>query len=182
MNTSSVVPYNDVTVFPTRIPADSCTLRETQLGAAMLAREIMTRDPMFVLPSDPIWHAAEMMRYHGIGCTPVVADEGSRKVVGLLTDRDIATRCVARKHAGACRVADHMTATPIHAVHATDDVSRVMQKMQMARVQRVPVLNVEGALVGIISQGDVLRYVGRRDPVAFERTMEHVYAGSTFVR
>lgn len=148
----------------------------------MLARDIMTRDPMFVLPSDPIWRAAEMMRYHGIGCTPVVADEGSRKVVGLLTDRDIATRCVARKHSSACRVADHMTATPIHAVLATDDASRVMQKMEAARVRRVPVLNPEGSLAGIISQGDVLRHLGRRDPVAFERAMENVYAGSTFVR
>ena len=60
----------------------------------MLVRDIMTRDPMCVLPSDPIWRAAEMMRYHGIGCTPVVADEESRRVVGFLTDRDIATRCV----------------------------------------------------------------------------------------
>ena len=148
----------------------------------MLARDIMTRDPMFVLPSDPIWRAAEMMRYHGIGCTPVLADETTRRVIGVLTDRDIATRCVARKHGGNCTVADHMTSTPIHAVHTTDDATRVMQKMQSARVQRVPVLNADGALVGIISQGDVLRHVGRRDPIAFERTMEHVYAGSTFVR
>ena len=151
-------------------------------GEKMLARDIMTRDPMFVLPSDPIWRAAEMMRYHGIGCTPVVADEETRKVVGLLTDRDIATRCVARKHTGACRVADHMTATPIHAVQTTDDASRVMRKMEVARVRRVPVLDTEGNLAGIISQGDVLRHMGRRDPVAFERAMEHVYAGSTFVR
>ena len=148
----------------------------------MLARDIMTRDPMFVLPSDPIWRAAEMMRYHGIGCTPVVADEETRKVVGLLTDRDIATSCVARKHSGACRVADHMTATPIHAVQTTDDASRVMRKMEVARVRRVPVLDTKGNLAGIISQGDVLRHMGRRDPVAFERAMEHVYAGSTFVR
>ena len=148
----------------------------------MLAKDIMTRDPMWVLPSDPIWRAAEMMRYHGIGCTPVVADERSRTVIGLLTDRDIATRCVARKHVGNCRVSDHMTATPIHAVLTTDDDARVMQKMETARVRRVPVVTTDGALVGIISQGDVLRHLGRRDPVAFERAMEHVYAGSTFVR
>lgn len=148
----------------------------------MLAREIMTRDPIWVLPSDPIWRAAEMMRYHGIGCTPVVADDASRKVVGLLTDRDITTRCVARKHSGACRVADHMTSTPIHVVLTTEDASRVMRKMEAARVRRVPVLTPEGSLTGIISQGDVLRHIGRRDPVAFEKAMEHVYAGSTFVR
>jgi CBS domain-containing protein len=105
----------------------------------MLARDIMTRDPIWVLPSDPIWRAAEMMRYHGIGCTPVIADEASRKVVGLLTDRDITTRCVARKHSGACRVADHMTSTPIHVVLTTEDASRVMRKMEAARVRRVPV-------------------------------------------
>ena len=148
----------------------------------MLARDIMTRDPMCVLPSDPIWRAAEMMRYHGIGCTPVVADEGSRRIIGIVTDRDIATRCVARKHAGTCRVADHMTSTPIHAVLATDDAARVMQKMESARVRRVPVLTSDGALAGIISQGDLLRHLGHRDPIAYERAMEHVYAGSTFVR
>ena len=148
----------------------------------MFAREIMTRDPICVVPTDPVWRAAEMMRYHGIGCTPVLADEGTRKVVGVLTDRDITTRCVARKHAGNCRVADHMTATPIHAVLTTDDASRVMQKMEAARVRRVPVLTTDGSLAGIISQGDVLRHMGHRDPVAFERAMEHVYSGSTFVR
>lgn len=148
----------------------------------MLARDIMTRDPLYVLPTDPIWHAAEIMRYHGIGCTPVIAAEGSRDVVGILTDRDIATRCVARKHGGACRVADHMTATPIHTVQPGDDVTRVMQRMEAARVRRLPVLAADGALIGIISQGDLLRHLGHRDPVAFERAMEHVYAGSTFVR
>jgi CBS domain-containing protein len=112
----------------------------------------------------------------------VVADEESRRVVGFLTDRDIATRCVARKHSGACRVADHMTSTPIHTVLTTDDATRVMQKMETARVRRVPVLTNDGALAGIVSQGDVLRHLGHRDPVAFERAMEHVYAGSTFVR
>ena len=148
----------------------------------MLAREIMTRDPLWVLPTDPIWRAAEMMRYHGIGCTPVIADEGSRQVVGVLTDRDITTRCVARKHSGNCRVSDHMTATPIHSVTPADDAARVIQKMEAARVRRVPVLTADGALIGIISQGDLLRHLGHRDPVAFERAMEHVYAGSTFVR
>ena len=148
----------------------------------MQARDIMTRDPLCVLPSDPIWRAAEMMRYHGIGCTPVVSDDTSRRVVGLITDRDIATRCVARKHTCTCRVSDHMTSAPIHTVLATDDATRVMQKMEAARVRRVPVLTSDGALTGIISQGDMLRHLGHRDPVAFERALEHVYAGSTFVR
>jgi CBS domain-containing protein len=148
----------------------------------VLALEIMTRDPLCVLPSDPVWKAAELMRYHGIGCTPVVADDGSERIVGILTDRDIATRCVARKHGPVCLVADHMTATPIHVVLASDDTSRVMQKMEATRVRRLPVVSADGAVVGIISQGDLLRHMGRWEPLAVERTMEHVYAGSTFIR
>jgi CBS domain-containing protein len=123
-----------------------------------------------------------MMRYHGIGCTPVVADEASRRVIGMLTDRDITTRCVARKHVARCTVADHMTSTPIHSVLYADDASRVMNKMELARVRRLPVLAADGALIGIISQGDVLRRLGHQEPLLVERAMEHVYAGSTFVR
>ena len=104
----------------------------------MLARDIMTHDPLCVLPSDPIWRAAEMMRYHGIGCTPVVDDDGGRRVVGILTDRDITTRCVARKHSGNCLVSHHMTSTPIHTALTTDDAARVMQKMEAARVSVFP--------------------------------------------
>ncbi|HEX9565177.1 MAG TPA: CBS domain-containing protein [Gemmatimonadaceae bacterium] len=148
----------------------------------MLAREMMTRDPLCVLPTDPIWRAAELMRYHGIGCTPVVADEDSRRVIGILTDRDITTRCVARKHKPICTVADHMTATPIHSVLVTDASDRAMRKMEQARVRRLPVLSADGSLVGIISEGDILRRLGHREPLAVERALEHVYAGSTFVR
>jgi CBS domain-containing protein len=148
----------------------------------MVARELMTRDPLCVLPTDPIWQAAEMMRYHGIGCTPVVTDDTSRRVVGILTDRDITTRCVARKHLSRCLVSDHMTSTPIHSVLSTDDAARVMRRMEEARVRRLPVLSDDGALIGIISQGDVLRRLGHLEPLLVERSMEHVYAGSTFVR
>jgi CBS-domain-containing membrane protein len=75
-----------------------------------------------------------------------------------------------------------MTSTPIHSVLYADDASRVMNKMELARVRRLPVLAADGALIGIISQGDVLRRLGHQEPLLVERAMEHVYAGSTFVR
>ena len=70
------------------------------------------------------------------------------------------------------------------------DVDRGLEDLDLAvtgdartaRVRRVPVLTNDGSLAGIISQGDVLRHVGPGDPIGFERTMQHVYAGSTFVR
>lgn len=148
----------------------------------MKAREIMTREPLFVLESDPVWRAAEMMRYHNIGCTPVVAEEHSRRLVGILTDRDITVRCVARKHGADCRVRAHMTGTPIHVVHLDDDVRLVLRKMEQLAVRRIPVLASDGALVGLISNGDILRRFGPREPMMVEKALEQVYSYSHAVR
>lgn len=148
----------------------------------MKAREIMTREPLFVLESDPVWRAAEMMRYHDVGCTPVVADEHSRRLVGILTDRDIAVRCMARKHAPECRVRDHMTGTPIHTVQMDDDVRLVLRKMEQLAVRRIPVVTSDGALIGLISNGDILRRLGPREPILVEKSLERTYAHSHAMR
>ncbi len=143
----------------------------------MLARDIMTRDPLCVVPTDPVWKAAELMRYHEIGCVPVIDDSSSGRVVGMLTDRDIATRCVARRHSGNCTVAAHMSATPIHCVLETDEAAHAMRRMEQTRIRRVPVLSATGQIVGIITQGDVIRRLGHSDPLIVERSMELVHAG-----
>ncbi|HEX7122247.1 MAG TPA: CBS domain-containing protein [Gemmatimonadaceae bacterium] len=142
----------------------------------MLAREIMTRNLQVVMASDPVWRAAELMRYHSIGCVPVVADDDVRRLVGILTDRDITVRCVARKHGQTCLARDHMTALPLRTVSATDDVSSVLRAMEQHRVRRVPVLGDDGALLGIISEGDLLRRLGRRNPLMVERSLERIFA------
>lgn len=145
----------------------------------MLAREIMTRDPQVVLPTDPVWRAAELMRYYSIGCVLVAADDDRRDLVGMLTDRDIAVRCVARKHATACLTRDHMTARPLRTVHIHDDIEDVMAVMEQYRVRRIPVIGDDGALMGIISEGDVLRRFGRRNPLMVERALERIFAPAT---
>ena len=142
----------------------------------MLAREIMTRDPQVVHSSDPIWRAAELMRYYSIGCVPVVSDDAPRDLVGMLTDRDIAVRCVARKHAMTCLTRDHMTARPLRTVMLHEDIEDVMSVMEQYRVRRIPVIGDDGALMGIISEGDVLRRFGRRNPLMVERSLERIFA------
>lgn len=148
----------------------------------MRARDIMTREPFFVLERDPVWRAAEMMRHHGVGCTPVVADERSRRLVGMLTDRDIAVRCVARKHATECLVRDHMTGGPIRTVLTDDDVHLALQRMEQFAVRRVPVVTADGTLVGLISNGDVLRKLGPREPMVVEKSLEQVFSYSHAIR
>ena len=145
----------------------------------MLASEIMTRDPQVVFETDPLWRAAELMRYHTIGCVPVLSDEETRDLVGILTDRDIAVRCVARKHGINCLTCDHMTARPLRTVTLRERIEDVMRVMEEHHVHHVPVLGDDGALVGIISEHDLLRRCGHRNPLLVERSLERMSAPAT---
>lgn len=121
----------------------------------MKAREIMTPKPFVVTPKDEVCKAAELMRYEGIGGVPVVTDPARPVLVGLITDRDITTRYVARGHHGTCCVGDVMTPAPLKTVRADADVSEVIKLMELAECRRIPVVSDDGMLIGIIAEADL---------------------------
>src|SRR5674476_1468190 len=82
----------------------------------MRARDLMTSDPLVVTPTDHVSRAAEIMRATRVGCVPVVQSSESPVLLGLITDRDIAVRCVAKGHDSKCDVKAHMTAGPLQTV------------------------------------------------------------------
>jgi CBS domain-containing protein len=120
----------------------------------MKARDIMTADPETVSSSDSIQTAARIMRDSDVGIVPVVDDEGSRRLRGVITDRDIAVRCVAEGRDGNCRVSDLMSGDLVTA-RPDDDVSKVMDRMKAEQVRRIPVVDDNDRLVGIIAQADL---------------------------
>lgn len=124
----------------------------------MKARDIMTKNPRTVTPGTSVRDAARLMKDEDIGVVPVVeADSGAGRLVGMLTDRDIAIRCVAAgKDASKCEVRDLMTASPKTA-RADDSVDSVMDLMGSEQVRRIPVVDERGALLGIVSQADIVR-------------------------
>ena len=140
----------------------------------MLAREIMTARPSCVTPDDPLASAAELMRHLGVGLVPVVENREARRLVGVITDRDIATRCVARAHEPGCRVRDHMSGHGLHTAHAEADVVAVIEMMEREQVRRIPVVRDDGTLVGIIAQADLARKLGPTRPLDVERMLERV--------
>jgi len=106
----------------------------------MRARDIMTPNPLVVAPTDPVSHAAEIMRDAEIGIVPVVDDRERRRLIGVITDRDIAVRCVASQHLPACDVRLHMSGEHLCTVAPDDDVSTVLALMTHDRVRRIPVV------------------------------------------
>jgi CBS domain-containing protein len=115
----------------------------------------MTPDPFVVTPKELVSRAAQIMREHEVGFVPVVADNESMALVGVITDRDIAVRHVAEGHAGDCAVAAHMTSDDIETVKDTADPESVLAAMRRREVRRVGVVNRDGRLVGVIAQADV---------------------------
>jgi CBS domain-containing protein len=121
----------------------------------MKAKDVMHRAFSVVLPSDRISYAAELMHYDEDACLPVVRDRLKPALVGVITARDIAVRCVARCHALTCIVGDHMTPTPLVTAMPDDDLATVMHRMGDMDIRRVPVVDADGVLVGVIREIDL---------------------------
>lgn len=142
----------------------------------MKARDIMTSSPSTVTLTDTVARTAEMMRDLSVGCIPVVDDGEVPVLLGLITDRDIAVRCVADSHLASEHVRDFMTRAPLKTVGPDDDVSDVVQKMEEAQVRRIPVVNDDGVLLGIIAQADLATKLGPKEPRTIEELVERISA------
>ena len=118
------------------------------------ASQIMTENPHVVTPEVSIEDAAMKMRDLDVGIIPVVDSMESRRLTGVITDRDITIRAVARGMGADARVADCMT-DGVRAVNKNDSIQDVMWVMRREQVRRVPVTDREGRLVGIIAQADL---------------------------
>lgn len=119
----------------------------------MKASELMTPDPACITPGDSVQAAARLMGSYNVGSLPVVEGGDNKRLVGIITDRDVAIGAVAEGRMDAT-VADVMTPNP-RTVHEEDDATRVEAIMAEEQVRRVPVVNERGAVVGMIAQADL---------------------------
>ncbi len=120
----------------------------------MTCAEVMTPSPTCCQPTHTAVDAAELMQREDVGLVPVVSD-GSTKLIGVITDRDIALKVVA---AGldprGTAVSEVMTTDPV-ACLPQETIEAVMELMASRQVRRVPIVDTEGAIVGIVSQADI---------------------------
>jgi CBS domain-containing protein len=101
------------------------------------------------------------MRDSDVGFIPVVEDRDSRRLVGVITDRDMAVRHVAEAHGADCAIKEHMSADPLVTVSPDAPTSEVHDLMKEHQVRRVAVVDTEGHLLGVIAQADVATKEGR---------------------
>jgi len=119
----------------------------------MKVSEVMTREVQTVQPDQPVQEAANFMLTEDAGSMPVT--DGDR-LIGMITDRDIAVRGVAKGFGPNTPVRKLMTSELI-TVRIDDDVEDVASKMSEAQVRRLPVVDQDERLCGIVSLGDLAR-------------------------
>ncbi len=119
---------------------------------AKTVREAMTSKPCSIDAGKDVSYAAKMMRDEDVGIAPIV--EGDQ-LVGVLTDRDIAVKVVAEgKDPATTRVRDVMS-TNLVTVDPDQDLDEAMRLMAQHQVRRLPVVEEDGKLVGMLAQADV---------------------------
>ncbi|HSQ99861.1 MAG TPA: CBS domain-containing protein [Sphingomicrobium sp.] len=123
----------------------------------MKVSEVMTRDVQTVRPDQPVQEAASFMLSADAGSIPVTDGE---RLIGMITDRDIAVRGIAKGYGPDTPVRELMTNELICA-REDDDVDDVAGKMSEAQVRRLPVIDQEDRLCGIVSLGDLSRDADR---------------------
>ncbi len=137
-------------------------------------REIMTKNVRTATPATTLREAAVMMRDGDMGAVPVVENG---RLIGIVTDRDIVIRAIAEGRDAETPVGDAMT-TALFTVAPEDFVFEAIRLMGDKQIRRVPVIDANGALAGIIAMADVA--LETEDEREIAETLEEISSGASF--
>lgn len=122
---------------------------------AKLCRDVMTENPTSCMPGDLVVRAAQLMQREDVGLIPVVTDTNDKRLLGVVTDRDLALRVVAQnRHPSQTTVDTVMSAEPV-TCQPDDNLDLALDHMKEFQVRRIPIVDANGSLVGIVAQADV---------------------------
>ncbi len=123
----------------------------------MTVETFMTKQPTCCSPSDTVQHVAQVMRQLDVGAVPVVADMVSKRLVGIITDRDLCISAIAEgKDPRTTQIAGYFTKDVVTCA-PEDTLADCEQKMKAHKVRRIPVVDKENCCVGIVVQADIAR-------------------------
>jgi len=146
----------------------------------MKCREIMTKDPVCCLPDDEVQKAAQLMKDENVGVIPIIEDEDTKTLLGIVTDRDLALRVVAEaRDLDSTRIKDVMTTGAV-SCQPEDDLQKALDAMEENQVRRIPVVDSNQKIVGIIAQADVATRLGepKRTAAVVEEISKSQAAGA----
>jgi CBS domain-containing protein len=130
------------------------------------SNEVMTKNPVCCLPDDTVVKAAELMKSGNVGSIPVIENAQTQKLIGIVTDRDLAMKIVADgRDAKSTKVEMVMTRRVVTS-RAEDDLQKTVDAMSDHQLRRIPVVDNDNKILGIISQADVATRVDQPEKTA----------------
>jgi len=128
--------------------------------------DVMTKNPVCCLPNDSAQKVAELMKSKDIGPVPIIENVQTKKLVGIVTDRDLVLKVVAAGRDPKSTKAEDVMTRKVVTCHAADDLEKAMDAMSEHQLRRIPVVDQNNAIVGIIAQADVATRGGQPEKTA----------------
>ena len=130
------------------------------------ARDVMTKELVHATPKDTVSHVAQLMKMEDIGPVLIVDNEESRRLVGIVTDRDLVLKVIAEGQDPKTTRVEEVMSKKLVTCRADDDVENAMKAMAQYQLRRIPVVEDDNRLVGIISQADIATRVDEPEKTA----------------
>lgn len=130
--------------------------------ATLVVRDLMTADPVCCTPQDTVTDVARMMMSANCGAIPVVENQETRHLCGVITDRDIVVRIVGRGLEAAGSKVQQAMSTNLVCIGPDSSLEECVQLMAENQVRRIPVVDRDGRVIGIVAQADLARASARQ--------------------
>ncbi len=127
---------------------------------------VMTKNPVCCLPDDMVAKVAKLMKRENIGPIPVIENEETRKLVGIVTDRDLALKIVAEGRDAKSTKVEAVMTREVVTCRAEDDLQIALDAMSKHQLRRIPIVDNDNKILGIISQADVATRIDQPEKTA----------------
>lgn len=128
--------------------------------------EAMTKNPICCLPNDTTAKAAQLMKSGNIGSIPVIENDQIKKLVGIVTDRDLTLKIVAEGRDAKSTKVEAVMTRKVVTCRADDDLQKALDAMSEHQLRRLPVVDNDNNILGIIAQADVATRVNQPEKTA----------------
>jgi len=118
-------------------------------------KEVMTKNPIYCLPNNMVSEAAALMQKEHIGSILVVENEQTKKLVGIVTDRDLALKIVADGLDAKSTKVDAVMTHKVVTRRSNNDLQKALDSMAKYQLRRIPIVDKDNKILGIIAQADV---------------------------
>jgi len=128
--------------------------------------EVMTKNPTCCLQNDTVLKAAELMKNENVGSIPVVENEENKKLIGIVTDRDLTLKIIAAGLDAKSAKVDAVMTHKVVTCRTEDDLQKALDAMAEHQLRRIPIVDANNRVVGIIAQADVATRVDQPEKTA----------------